>query len=269
MVWVGIVGLLVLGVPVIIGSFLFLFQRTLLYPGRRLPLSTLPHPLPSNIEKIDYAQGYGLFLNAATHDGEVCPVMIYVHGNAETAWLWSGAFAPIVDAGISVLLLEYPGYAKANGSPSYESIKAATLECYDHIVTRTDVDERAVIAYGRSMGGGAASLLADNRPLAALCLECTFASLPQLVREKKVPSFLLTERYENADILARLDIPTFLYHGTEDTLIPVHHSQQLATVARNATFITGAFGHNNCPRPWDDLLTFIQVKTAIAPRIER
>ena len=262
--WVGIVGLVIIGILVVIGGFLFVFQRRLLYPGPHLPLSTLPHPLPSHIEKFDYAQGYGLFLNAAAHDHDARPVLLYVHGNAETAWLWSGAFKPIVEAGISVLLLEYPGYANAPGKPSYQSIQTAILDSYDHIVTRPDVDKEAIIAYGRSMGGGAVSLLADNRPLAALCLECTFASTPQLVREKWVPSFLLTERYENADILARLKIPTFIYHGTEDTLIPIHHSRQLDAVANDSTFVTGTFGHNNCPRPWDELLEFIQTKTAIA-----
>ena len=263
MIWFIFLGV-VLGISGGLGGVLFLFQRFLLYPGPYLPISYRPGPLPDHVEKIEYKQGYGLFLNAADHDQDQRPLLIYAHGNAETAWLWSGAFEPIVDAGISVLLLEFPGYAGATGKPSYQSIKTAILESYDHIVMRPDVDESAIIAYGRSMGGGAVSLLADNRPLAALCLECTFASLRQLVVEKRFPGFLLRDRYENAEILSRLTIPTFIYHGSTDTLIPIHHSYQLQAVAKDATFVTGEFGHNNCPRPWDEVLAFLREKTAIA-----
>ncbi|MEM9217873.1 MAG: alpha/beta hydrolase [Cyanobacteria bacterium P01_F01_bin.150] len=264
MIWISLIGG-VLGVLAVVGALLFLLQRRLLYPGPYLPISKRPGPLPDTVEKFEYDQGYGLFINAAAHLQDQRPLLIYVHGNAETALLWSGAFDPIVNAGISVLLLEYPGYAGAKGKPSYQSIKAAVLESYDHIVTRSDVDASAIVAYGRSMGGGAVSLLADHRPLAALCLECTFASLRQLVAEKRIPGFLLRDRYENAKILARLKIPTFIYHGSDDTLIPIRHSHQLkAAAADNATCVTGSFGHNNCPRPWTEVLAFLEEKTAIA-----
>lgn len=255
---------IIIGIPLILAILLFLCQRRMLYPAPHLPVSYVPGPLPDHIEKIEYSQGYGLLLNAATHAHDRRPLLIYAHGNAETAWLWSGAFEPIVNAGISVLLLEFPGYAGANGKPSCHSIQTAILESYDQIVTRSDVDEAAIIAYGRSMGGGAVSLLADSRPLAALCLECTFASLKQLVVEKRFPGFLLRDRYENAEILAQLTIPIFIYHGTQDTLIPVHHSHQLKSVAQNSTFVTGEFGHNNCPRPWEEVLAFLRENTEIS-----
>lgn len=263
MIWFIFLGV-VFGIPGGLGVLLLLFQRSLLYPGSFLSSAKQSGPLPDHVEKIEYEQGYGLFLNAADHDQDKRPLLIYAHGNAETAWLWTGAFEPIINAGISVLLLEFPGYAGATGKPSYQSIKAAILESYDQVVTRPDVDKSAIIAYGRSMGGGAVSLLADNRPLAALCLECTFASLRQLVVEKRFPGFLLRDRYENAEILSRLTIPTFIYHGSTDTLIPIHHSHQLQAAAQDATFVTGEFGHNNCPRPWDEVLAFLQEKTAIA-----
>lgn len=262
MAWLEWTGILIAGL-VLFGTILFLVQRRLLYPGPHLPSLILPEVLPSSIEKIEYTHGYGLFLNTATHPHDARPVLIYVHGNAETAWLWSGAFKQIVDAGLSVLLVEYPGYAGASGYPCYASIKATVLESYDNIVTRSDIDETAVIAYGRSMGGGAVSLLAAERSLAALALECTFASLRQLVAEKRIPGFLLRDRYDNAAILAQLDIPTFIYHGTEDRLIPFHHSQQLEEAANAPTFLKGAFGHNNCPRPWSALLEFIETQTTV------
>ncbi|NEP76609.1 MAG: hypothetical protein F6K29_34725, partial [Okeania sp. SIO2G5] len=85
MMWVGIIGLVIIGSPILIGGLLFLFQRRLLYPGTHLRLSTLSEPLPPHIEKIDYAEGgYGLFLNTAIHDHDARPVLLYVHGNAET-----------------------------------------------------------------------------------------------------------------------------------------------------------------------------------------
>ena len=251
---------LAIGIPLVMGLLLFFFQRRLLYPA---PQVDLPDTLPPNIEKIEYGHGHGLFLNAATEPNDRRPVLIFIHGNAETAFLWSGAFVEILAAEMSVLLVEYPGYNGSSGRSTYSSIQQVMLESYDNLMARSDVDPTAIVAYGRSMGGAAATLLADNRPLAALCLEATFSSLKRLVTEMGFPSFLLRDRYDNAAILHRLEIPIFLYHGTEDPLIPFQHSRDLEKAARNATFVTGPYTHNNCPRPWEDVLQFLEANTTV------
>ena len=241
-----------LGISVI--GLIHFGQRKLLYPA---PFVELPENLPSNVEKIDLAEGYGLLVKPKEPSDSPRPLLIYTHGNGEVAFLAIELFEELLAQGFAVLLVEYPGYGGAAGHPSYESIRKNILSAYDEMTARPDIDSEFIVAYGRSLGGGAASLLASERRLAALCLESAFSSLSSLVREKGWPSFLLRDKFDNESIVRDLDIPIFLYHGTRDTLIPIAHSESLAAASRNSTFVWANCGHNDCPRPLPELTGFL------------
>lgn len=244
-------------------AYIYLNQEKLLYPAPQTPL---PDPLPDGIEKIELAHGYALFLKASTDAPG--PLMIFTHGNGETAYFWKDEFETLRQAGISVLLVEYPGYAGAQGSPNREAIVGGVLSAFDSMVQRPEVDAGKVIAYGRSIGSGAATLLAAQRPLAALCLEAPFSSLARLVREKGYPPFLLKDRYDNEAIVRTLQIPVFLYHGRRDPLIPIAHSETLAKAGRDVTLVEENCGHNDCPRPWAAMLQFLSGVPALRDHAE-
>ena len=236
-------------------ALLFVFQRRLLFPA---PNQRLPDPLPPGVAYVPLDQGFGLFMNAARHADDRRPVMIFAHGNGELAHYWIDAFEDLMDRGISVLILEYAGYGGAPGSPSLATLRDGALSAYDAMAARTDVDSSQIFAYGRSIGCGAVGLLADRRPLAALALESSFSTLVKLAYEHGYPGFLLRDRFDNLTVLQKLEIPVFLYHGARDDLIPISHAHLLHDAAPHATFIEGACGHNDCPRPWPQLLTFLE-----------
>ncbi len=243
-----------------VGSIaLFYFaQSALLYPA---PTRSFPDTLPAKVEKISLKESYALLLESPQAlDGSPRPLVIFAHGNGEAAYMWVNEFGELLTRGISVLLVEYPGYAGAAGRPSRNSIESAMLESYDLMVQRPAVDRSRIVAYGRSIGSGAASLLAAERKVAALCLESGFSSLASLVREKRLPWFLLRDRYDNQSIVRELDVPVFLYHGDRDEIIPVEHSQRLASVGKDVTLVEARCGHNDCPRPWPALLEFLEQK---------
>jgi pimeloyl-ACP methyl ester carboxylesterase len=225
-------------------AYVYVFQEKLLYPA---PRTVLPNTLPVGIEKVELAHGYGLYLKARTDAPG--PLLIFTHGNGETAYFWKDEFEALRQAGIAVLLLEYPGYAGAAGDPNLASIQGGILSAFDNLSKRPEIDAGKVIAYGRSIGSGAATLLAAQRPLVALCLEAPFSSLARLVKEKGYPPFLLKDRYDNEAIVRQLEIPLFLYHGSRDVLIPLSHSETLAEAGKDVTLIVADCGHNDCPRP--------------------
>ncbi len=245
------------GFLVLVGLVLFAFQRRLLYPA---PSLGLPATLPAGVEKMEFSDGYGLLLTAAKHESDRRPVLIFAHGNGETAFLWHDQFGEILAAGVSVLLVEYPGYGGAPGKPSLGSITRAIVAAYDAIASRPDVDHDAIIAYGRSIGGGAAAILARERKVAVLGLESTFSSMSELVAEHGYPRFLLRDRYDNERIVGALRIPIFLHHGVHDTIIPLAHAERLERVAHDGILTTAGCGHNNCPRPWGAFLAFLRSK---------
>lgn len=239
---------------------LFLFQNSLLYPAPKFKPDLR---LPDHVTEVDFKLSEGFLLLPKLNNDSPVPLMIFTHGNGELASYWLNEFDPLLDGGIAVLIMEYPGYASSKEKPSLATINQTMLEAFDFAANQAMIDETKIFAYGRSIGGGAAALLAERRPLAALCFESTFSSLPQLVSEKGLPSFLLRDRYNNEAIIKQLDIPIFIYHGTEDEIIPYSHAESLNEAGNNVTLITERCGHNNCPRKWRELIAFLQQNGAI------
>ncbi|MEM7082483.1 MAG: alpha/beta hydrolase [Pseudomonadota bacterium] len=235
-------------------AFFYFSQRSMIFPA---PSVELPSPLPPGVEKVPLKQGYALLLTPTRTQTEPSPLLIYTHGNAGAA-IWSvNRVRTLRDAGLFVLLIEYPGYAGAPGKPSLTSIRATMLEAYDVVTARADIDANRVVAHGRSIGGGAVSLLAAERPVMALGFESTFTSLADLVAEKGMPSFLLRDRFDNSSTVDTIDVPVFVYHGTQDTLIPIEHGRRLHAIATRSVFVEARCGHNDCPPPWSEFLDYL------------
>lgn len=181
----------------------------------------------------------------------------------------AGEFDPLRDAGVAVLQVEYPGYGRSAGSPSEESLTAALLAAYDWAAKDPRVDAHRIYGHGRSLGGGAIAQLAARRPLAALVLESTFESLEEVVTGYGVPRFMLLNHFDTSAVLREYPGPVLLLHGTRDQIFPSANAQGLAAVARNATLHLEACGHNDCPRQWDLVLSFLtQSGVCIKPQPE-
>jgi pimeloyl-ACP methyl ester carboxylesterase len=185
------------------------------------------------------------------------PVLIYTHGNGELIDYWADEFVPLRAAGMHILLVEYPGYGRSGGSPSEASVTAALLAAYDRIAADPRVDARRMVGYGRSLGGGAIAQLAARRPLAALVLESTFTSLTELVRRYFIPDFLVRNRFDTRGILAGFRRPVLLLHGEFDEVIPVANARALKAALPAAELHVFRCGHNNCPRQWELVLSFL------------
>lgn len=177
---------------------LYLFQSKLIYPAPETPLNVL---LPDNVSKVDLELSDGFLLMPKLSGNELLPLMIFSHGNGELASSLIDDFKLLLESNIAVLIVEYPGYGGSTIKTDINSINETMLKAFDVASKLPQIDKNKIFAYGRSIGGGAAALLAKQRPLTALCLESTFSSFPKLVSEKGFPSFLVRDRYENEDII--------------------------------------------------------------------
>lgn len=151
---------------------------------------------------------------------ERAPLLVFTHGNAELIDNFADQFTIPRAAGYAVLLVEYPGY-------------------------------------GRSLGGGAACILATSRPVAALILESSFTSVRALGRQLLVPGFLIRDPFDNLVALRSYRGPLLVLHGDRDEVIPVEHGRQLAAAVPVAEFAVLTCGHNDCPRSWETIMTFL------------
>jgi len=128
------------------------------------------------------------------------------------------------------------------------------LAAYDAAVARAEIDAARTIAYGRSIGGGPATLLAAARPLRALWLESSFTTMVALVSAHGFPTFLLRDRFDNLGIVAMLKIPVVVLHGRRDRVIPFAHGEALAAAAADAVLVARDCGHNDCQWPRSNLI---------------
>ena len=185
------------------------------------------------------------------------PILAFAHGNGELIDSWADAFDEPRHWGLGALLIEYPGYGRSSGTPSEASITEAMTGAFDLATALPGIDPTRIVAYGRSLGGGAACALARHRPVAALVLESTFTSVQSFLHRYGVLGFLVPDPFDNLAVVRSYTGPLLIVHGTRDALIPPAHAEQLHEVAPRSELVLEPCGHNDCPRPWPVVREFL------------
>ncbi len=254
----------------IIGAYLavlFLAQRSMLFPiPTYVPEDPGAHAEIVRIKGFD-TEASGLFLAPRAAAGRA-PVMIFMHGNGELADDWVREFEPPRVWGVAVLLVEYPGYGRAPGSPSEKSITEAVRAAYDWAASDPRIDPARIVAYGRSLGGGAAARLAVDRKVAALILESAFTSVADFAARFLAPSFLIRDRFDTRKTLPSYRGPLLMIHGRLDTIVPIEHGRELVALVPGALLEELNCGHNDCPRQWQTIEAFLRDAGVIYRRKE-
>jgi fermentation-respiration switch protein FrsA (DUF1100 family) len=191
------------------------------------------------------------------------PLVIFSHGNAELIDHWPDALRPYKRLGISVLLPEYRGYGRSAGDPSQRAIAQDYAQFYDHVIQRPDVDPDRIILHGRSIGGGVASQLADDRPSAALILQSSPSSIKRMAAKFLIPSFLVKDPFDSLRIVKNYKQPLLVMHGKADTTVPPAHATRLADASTNplSRLILYNVDHNTLPPAgpyWTDIEKFLK-----------
>lgn len=237
-------------------SLLFLMQRRIMYPHSMIPLPAESAPTIPGIETIWLNTGFGKveawFLPPAV-DGSLspAPAVIFGHGNGEIIDYWPIELQRFTRLGIGLLLVEYPGYGRSEGSPSQDSITATFVEAFDTLAARKDIDASRIIFLGRSLGGGAVCALAQKRPSAALILMSTFTGVRPMAIRYLAPPFLVRDTFDNLSVVRDYPNPVLIIHGRRDTIIPFTHGQKLHEASQHSEMIVYNAGHNDCPPDWN------------------
>jgi len=169
------------------------------------------------------------------------PTLLYLHG---VRWNLTGHLRRIENLrgfGFSVVAIDYRGFGKSDGEmPSEEGVYDDAAVAWRWLVAREpDASKRYV--YGHSLGTAVATELAVGGAardgVAGLILEGGFTSLPEMAKAL-APSWLpidwlVTQRFDTIDKIARVPAPVLLVHGTGDRLVPHRFSEALYAAARD------------------------------------
>lgn len=178
------------------------------------------------------------------------PCVIFFHGNAELIDYQSNLVRVYRQLGCSTLLPEYPGYGRAQGAPGEQSILDDAEFFYEKLLDEPAVDSSRVIFHGRSIGGAVAAQLADRHKPAALILQSTFTSVPDIAKQYLIPAFLVRHPFYTDRVLPKLSCPILIFHGARDHIVPVAHGRALrdsATSSNDVRYVEYDCGHNDFP----------------------
>ena len=155
------------------------------------------------------------------------PLVIYFGGNAEeVSGMLEDAHTRV--PGLGWLLVSYRGYGGSEGKPSEAVITADALRWHAYAVNELGAKE--VIAFGRSLGSGAAVFLASQRPLKAVVLVTPFDSLVEVARHHypllPVQS-LLRHPFDSASRGPGISAPLLCIAAARDDVIPPVHARRL------------------------------------------
>lgn len=237
------------------GVLVFFVQRWIAFPGAVMTSPRSVATAPEGVEQVWLDMEFGrveAWLFQAPGPGPH-PAVLYAHGNGELIEHWVQEMADLARAGATALAVEYPGYGFSAGKPSRASIRATFQVAYDTVAARQDVDGDRIVAYGRSMGGGATADLTRDRPVAALVLQSTFSSTMAMARAMLVPGFLVRDRFDNVGAVADYDGPVLLMHGPGDEVVPYRHAERIAAAREGLEVTRIDCGHNDCGRIWPDI----------------
>lgn len=239
------------GFYVISGCVLYASQDAILFPRKYTnPRPGATPPMGTELVTVTLSDGAiveGWFKPGAREGGAPGPAVLFCHGNAELIDDNLGMIREYTRRGLSVMLMEYPGYGRSGGAPSQASITEAGLAFFDVLASRPEVDPARIVVHGRSLGGGAAAQVFKQRPAAAMIVESTFTSVSSMARKYAMPSVLVKHPFRTDEVIRGDPRPLLIFHGTQDEIIPVAHGRRLAEIRPDAMYIETPGDHNGYP----------------------
>ncbi|MEQ8907280.1 alpha/beta hydrolase [Ekhidna sp.] len=229
------------------GLALHLLQDQFIFLPERLD-PDYQYSFDQNFEEYNLKMEDGAEINALHFTlPESKGLIVYFHGNAGNLARWGEIVNPFVEMGYEVFITDYRGYGKSTGKRS----EKAMLKDADEIYTfaKTLEKEDRIILFGRSLGSAFASYITGKNQPQKLILETPFYSLLEVARGL-FPIYptplLLSYRFPNHEYLNDAQIPIFIFHGTDDEVVPYESGIRLATeFEENSTFISIQGGHHN------------------------
>ena len=136
--------------------------------------------------------------------------------------------------GLSVLVFDYRGYGRSEGSPDEKGVMLDARAARDWLADRVGIDKKEIILIGESLGGAVAVDVAASDGAKALMLISTFNRLPDVAafHYPFLPiRLLMRAQFDSEDKIKNYHGPLVQYHGLGDTIVAPEFGRRLFEAA--------------------------------------
>lgn len=192
-------------------------------------------------------------------------IIIYYRGNAQALDQW-GLVAEKLSkkTNSNVWVFDYPGFGKSRESlpaSSKELIKLS--EDFYTLAVKNNNRSLPIVAFGRSLGSGLASHVATFFDIKKLILETPYYSTLKVAKERYpfIPSSLFKYNLDNG-VLKNYGHKVLALYGTNDSVIPENHPQNLAKDVANINLVEFEKGQHagleSFPEYWPTIINYLK-----------
>ena len=243
--------LVIAGAYLLLVTFVYLTQASMLYfpnmPSRELMAT--PDVVGLDYEDVTLEASDGVNVHGWFVPGESPRVLLYFHGNAGNISHRLYSTKDFHDLGLSVFIIDYRGYGQSGGKPSERGLYRDGEAAWRYLTEDRGIAPENIIIFGRSLGGSVASWVAAQEKPAALIVESSFTSVPDIARDLYpwLPVRWLSRlRHATRDAVAKTTCPVLVVHSRDDEIIPFHHGEAIYGAANEPKqFLEIRGGHND------------------------
>ena len=242
---------LISGAYLLLVIFVYLTQAGMLYlphlPGRELDAT--PEAVGLAFEDVTLETSDGVRVHGWFVPGESERALLYFHGNAGNISHRLYSIREWHDLGLSVFIIDYRGYGRSEGNPTEQGLYRDGAAAWQYLAGERGIAPEDIIVFGRSLGGSVAAWLAARQAPAALIVESSFTSVPDIGQEAYpwLPVRWLSRfKHATRDHVRQVTSPVLVVHSRDDEIIPFHHGEAIfAAASEPKTFLEIRGGHND------------------------
>nr|XP_054755448.1 protein ABHD13-like [Lytechinus pictus] len=190
------------------------------------------------IKTSDWVKISGVLFKQPPDRAARSPTILFLHGNAGNLGhrLFNAKMLYTV-CHCNILLLDYRGYGRSEGTPSESGLYTDAQSALDYLHTRRDIDPTQLFIFGRSLGGAVAIHIASQKMntgrLKGVIIENTFTSIQEMGSHlfagavSWIPLCLVKNKFLSNRKVSSIHTSTMFLAGTVDELVPPKMMKEL------------------------------------------
>ena len=229
---------LVILIYILILTFLYFYQRNLLYHPNENNYSG--DHISVNIQKVKVKTNDGIELLGWYHEKDLkrFKTILFFHGNAGTLENRIHKLNHFQEMDVNFLIIAWRGFSGNQGKPSEKGLYEDGRSGINWLINK-GVKEENIVIYGESLGTGVATHLSQKKNFAGVILETPFTSMVDAAKTfyPYIPvNLLLKDKFDNKSKINNIKAPILIMHGEADQIVPFFMGKKIYEIANEPKY---------------------------------